>query len=590
MRIPLEFYNYLRDTIRISDIVKQRLVLARKGNEYLGICPFHDEKTPSFTVNDVKRFYHCFGCSAHGDVIKFVSETNGISYKEAAIKIANDSGIELPKMSATQEQKYEEADQIYNILNLATEFFQSNLDKHTIEYLKKREVTLNSIESFSIGFAPGGGLLEKFFREKSVPLKDLLKSGLFGKKEDGRIYEAFSKRIMFPIHNIYNKVVGFGGRAVGDTMPKYINSLETLVFKKSEVMYGENIATSQSYKDNYSIIVEGYMDVIALHQAGFKQAVASLGTSVTEKHIQKLWRSADEVVACLDGDSAGIRASGRLINMVLPQISADKFVSFIKIPEGIDPDDLIKNKGVNAFRSLLDGRIRLSEMIWKLEFNGKSFRTAESKALLEKKLNEYSLQIQDNSLKGNFRRYFKDMIWNNLIRKKSKKESVLGNSEKLFDPKKYSEIEYMENAICSFILKFPNSMRNLDYDIQLQDADLDEFKNWIIDLVKEYEYVDIVLIADKVKNTRFYDSFLVLSFSDILFLDYAFVNNESAERERVFEWLHKKHYLLLLKKEYVNVLNSSAYDEQSKTMSYLEEIRRVTKELDNLVDNFVNIS
>ena len=590
MIIPLEFYTHLRDTIRISDIVKQRLVLSRKGNEYLGICPFHDEKTPSFTVNDAKRFYHCFGCSAHGDVIKFVSETTGISYKEAAIKIANDNGIELPKMSAVQEQKYEEADQIYNILNLATEFFQNNIDNPTIEYLKKRGVKLNSIKSFSIGFAPGGGLLEKFFREKSIPLKDLLKSGLFGKKEDGRIYEVFSKRIMFPIYNVYNKVVGFGGRALGDAMPKYINSPETLVFKKSEVMYGENVATSQSYKDNYSIIVEGYMDVIALHQAGFKQAVASLGTSVTEKHIQKLWRSADEVIACLDGDNAGIRASGRLINMVLPQVSASKVVSFIEIPKGIDPDDLIKDKGANAFKALLDRRIGLSEMIWKLEFNGKSFRTAESKALLEKKLNEYSSQIQDNSLKGNFRRYFKDMIWNNLIRKKSNKESALGNSEKLFDPKKYSEIEYMENAICSFILKFPNLMRNLDYDIQLQDADLEEFKNWIIDLVKEHEYVDIGLIADKVKNTRFYDSFLVLSSSDILFLDYAFINDENAERERVFEWLHKKHYLLLLKKEYVNVLNSSTYDEQSKTMSYLEEIRRVTKELDNLVDNFVNIS
>ncbi|MEM6338321.1 MAG: DNA primase, partial [Pseudomonadota bacterium] len=444
MRIPLEFYNHLRNTIRISDVVRQRLVLTRKGNEHLGLCPFHDEKTPSFTVNDSKKFYHCFGCSAHGDVIRFVSETNGISYKEAAIKIANDNGIELPKMSAAQEQKYEEADQIYNILSLATEFFQKNINKNTVEYLKTRGVTSNSIEKFSIGFAPGGGLLEKFFQQKSIPLKDLLKSGLFGKKEDGRIYEVFNKRIMFPIRNVYNKIVGFGGRATGDTMPKYINSPETMVFKKSEIMYGENVATGQSYKDNYSIIVEGYMDVIALHQAGFKQAVASLGTSVTENHIKKLWRSADEVIACLDGDSAGVRASGRLINMVLPQISADKIMSFIEIPKGVDPDDLIKNKGANAFESLLDRRIGLSEMIWKMEFNGKSFRTAESKSLLEKKLNEYSFQIQDDSLKVNFRRYFKDMILNNLIRKKGKKTLVSGNSSKLFDSKKYSEIEYME--------------------------------------------------------------------------------------------------------------------------------------------------
>ena len=353
-------------------------------------------------------------------------------------------------------------------------------------------------------------------------------------------------------------------------------------------MYGENVATGQSYKDNYSIIVEGYMDVIALHQAGFKQAVASLGTSVTEKHIQKLWRSADEIIACLDGDSAGIRASGRLINMALPQISADKIISFIEVPKGVDPDDLIKNKGSTAFKSLLDSRIGLSEMIWKMEFSGKSFRTAESKSLLEKKLNEYSFQIQDDSLKANFRRYFKDMIWNNLVRKKSKKESVVGNSKKLFDSKKYSEIEYMENAICSFMIKFPNLMRNLDHNIQFQDADLDEFKNWIVELVEDHDDVDKDLITDKVKNTRFYDRFLVLSSSDILFIDYAFLNDESIDREQVFEWLHKKHYLLLLKNEYVNVLNSSAYDEQSKTMSYLEEIRRVTKELDNLSSNFIN--
>ena len=472
MRIPLEFYNHLRNAIRISDVIRQHLVLTRKGNEHLGLCPFHDEKTPSFTVNDSKKFYHCFGCSAHGDVIRFVSEINGISYKEAAIKIANNNGVELPKMSTAQEQKYKQADQIYNILNLASEFFQKNIDKNTIKYLKTRGITSSSIAKFSIGFAPGGGLLEKFFQQKSLPLKDLLKSGLFGKKEDGRIYEVFNKRIMFPIRNVYNKIVGFGGRVMNDTMPKYINSPETMVFKKSEVMYGENVATGQSYKDNYSIIVEGYMDVITLHQDGFKQAVASLGTSVTEKQIQKLWRSADELIACLDGDSPGVRASGRLINTVLPQISAGKIMSFIEMPNGVDPDELIKNKGSSAFKLLLDRRVGFSEMIWKKEFNGKSFRTAESKALLEKKLNEYIFQIQDDSLKDNFRRYFKDMIWNNLVRKKSKKESVVGNSEKLFDSKKYSEIEYMENAICSFIIEFPNLIRHLDHNIQFQDQGL----------------------------------------------------------------------------------------------------------------------
>jgi DNA primase len=588
MRIPLEFYNHLRNIVPISDIVRQRLVLVKKGNEYLGICPFHDEKTPSFTVNDVKRFYHCFGCSAHGDVIRFVSETNGISYKESAIKIAKENGIELPKMSAVQERVYEEADQIYNILNLASEFFKSKLDEASTNYLNKRGVTLDSIESFSIGFAPGGGELEKFFEQKSIPLKDLLKSGLFGKKEDGRIYEVFNKRIMFPIHNVYNKIVGFGGRAIGDVMPKYINSPETAVFKKSETMYGENVATGQAYKDNYFIVVEGYMDVIALHQAGFKQTVASLGTSVTEGHIQKLWRSADEIIACLDGDNAGVRASGRLVNMALPQISANKLISFIAIPNGTDPDDLIKDKGSNAFKSLLDIRIGLSEMIWKMEFSGKSFKTAESKSQLEKKLDEYSSQIQDSSLKANFKRYFKEMIWDKLVKRKSKKESNTINSEDISASKKYSEIEYMEKTICSFMLKFPNIIRSLDDNISFQDTNLSDFKDWIVDIANENKDLDKNLIADKVKNTRFSDSYLVLSSSGILFLDYSFLNNETVDQEQVLEWLCKKHYLLLLKNEYAGVLKNNTYSEQSKAASYIEEIRRVTKELNQLSENFIN--
>jgi DNA primase len=371
-------------------------------------------------------------------------------------------------------------------------------------------------------------------------------------------------------------------------MPKYINSPETMVFKKSEVMYGENVATGHSYKDNYSIVVEGYMDVVALHQAGFKQAVASLGTSVTEKHIQKLWRSADEIIACLDGDNAGVRASGRLINMALPQISADKLMSFIEIPKGIDPDDLIKDKGPKAFGALLDKRIGLSEMIWKTEYKGKSFKTAEAKSKLEKILDEYSNQIQEAPLKANFRRYFKEMIWNNLIRRKSKKESSGKNSDELFAAKKHSEIEYMENSICSFMLKFPRLVGDLENDVNFQDANLNEFKNWIIDIVNENDDADQELIAAKVKNTRFSDSFSVLSSSDILFLDYTFLNDENVDQEQVFEWLCKQHYLLLLKNEYADILKSNAYDEQSKTMSYLEEIRRVTKEINHLSDNFIN--
>ena len=593
MKIPLEFYNHLRDHVRVSDVVRQRLVLTRKGVEYLGICPFHDEKTPSFTVNDAKKFYHCFGCSAHGDVIRFVSETNGISYKESAVKIAGDNGIELPKMSENEERRYEEADHIYGILELATQFFISKLTDDSKKYLDRRGVSLKSIDNFGIGYAPGGGELEKFFKKKSIPLKDLLKAGLVGRKDDGRIYEIFNKRIMFPIKNIYNKIVGFGGRSVGDIMPKYINSPETIIFKKGEVMYGENIATGYSYKDNYSIVVEGYMDVIALHQAGFKHAVASLGTAVTGKHIQKLWRSGDEIIACLDGDSAGLRASAKMIEMALPYITANKSISFVELPTGLDPDDLIKDNGPKAFNQILSKRLGLSEMIWKNEYTGKVFKTAESRAALEQKLNEYCNKIEDKSLRDNFKRYFKDITWNSLVRKKSPKNNKENNSKELTNAKEYSEIEVLEYSICAFLIKYPDIINDIEFkefifNLELKDTKLNDFKITILDITLNAEGELAELINTKIKNTSFYDTYLVLSSPDVLFLDIAFLNKNSVDSGRVFEWLYKKHYLLLLKEEFFNTLKGEIDTAKSKSSSYIKEIQKVSKELSQLSDNFIN--
>jgi len=192
MIIPVEFYNYLRNQLRASDIVKQKVSLTRKGNEYLGVCPFHSEKTPSFTVNDAKRFYHCFGCGAHGDIIKFVAETTGLSYKEAAIKIAQENSIDLPKMTAAQKEEYDEAEQIYNVLELASAYFSDQINEEVEEYLLARGIGKNIKSQFSIGYAPGKGLLINYFEKKSIPLTMLLNSGLVGKKEDGRIYEIFN--------------------------------------------------------------------------------------------------------------------------------------------------------------------------------------------------------------------------------------------------------------------------------------------------------------------------------------------------------------------------------------------------------------
>lgn len=589
MILPLEFYHRLRDLVRVSEVVRGKVALTKKMGEYSGLCPFHTEKTPSFTVNDAKKFYHCFGCNAHGDVIRFVSETSGISYKEAAIKIAQERNIELPKMSAKEEKQYEEFDLIHNILELAAQFFSRNLNNEVIEYLTKRGISKNTIREFSIGFAPGNGELEKFLQTKSFYLRDLLNCGLFGKREDGRIYEIFNKRIMFPIRNTYNKIVAFGGRSIGDAMPKYINSPETVLFKKSETLFGENAATGHFYKNNFAILVEGYMDVIALHQAGFKQVVASLGTSVTENHIQKLWRACDEIVVCLDGDSAGVRASNRIIDIVMPNISASKSVSFINLPAGLDPDDLIKQKGAELFNKLLTDRIDLSEMIWRSEFEGKDFKTAEPRALLEQTLEIKCNLIKDKNLQNNFRRFFKDQIWKNIISRKNTTFYVKPKfGDEMLNFKKYDETEFIERAICAFIVKYPEVAKDSGDSLHLKNAILNEFKDWIIEYVSNnVEYTELEFI-EKINNSRFYDTYQLLSDANNLFLKIILSNKENIDRKLVFEWLCKKHYLLILKQEYISSLKNNSEISNSRAFSYLKEIQKVSMELDQLSENFVS--
>jgi DNA primase len=587
MKIPLEFYDQLRSQIRISDIVRQKVFLTKKGNEYHGLCPFHSEKTASFTVNDAKKFYHCFGCSAHGDVIRFVSETKGISYKEAAIFIAEQSGVELPKLSKDQERLYKDSDTIYSILELAEKFFVAELTQEARNYLLQRGMSADTIKKFSLGYAPSGGKMKKYFDNKSVPLKDLIAAGLLGRREDGKTYEIFHNRIMFPIRNMYNKIVGFGGRVMGDALPKYINSPETIVFKKGETMYGENIAISAAHKKNYSIIVEGYMDVIALREAGYEEAVAGLGTAVTEKHLQKLWRSGDEIIVCLDGDSAGIRASKRLINLSLPFITSDKLISFVKISGKSDPDDIIRSGGKVQFDKLLESKLPLSEMIWITEYENKNSNSAEAKASLEKKLENYCELIIDRSMASSFRRYFKDKIWNNVVRSGSKKRDSI--STEVFESKNYTESEILEYALCWLIAKSPEilsneAIKNFYIINEFNTLKYNDFKNWVV----EEGFMTGETIEGIVKTSGFYDTFLVLSDSGEFFIDLSFIKRNSDRQIQIFEWLSKKYYLEKLKEEYKELIAKCTNNTDMTAYSYLEEIHKTTKELNKLNESFTD--
>jgi DNA primase len=590
MRIPLEFYELLRTRINLSDIVRQKVVLTKKSENYLGLCPFHVEKSPSFTVNDAKRFYYCFGCTVHGDVIKFVASLSGLSYKEAAIKLANDYGIELPKLTVEQQKLHEESDELLDILEMAARFFTSQLSQEVCNYLRDRGISKESIKEFSIGFAPPAKELQKFFEKKSISLKKLQKAGLVGKGNDGTMYEIFYNRIIFPIRNIYNKVIGFGGRVIGNGLPKYLNSPETILFQKNETLYGENNAISVAYKKNHSILVEGYLDVIALHQAGFKETVASLGTAVTENHLQKLWRAGDEIALCLDGDMAGIKATQRVINLVLPLINGNKKISFVMLPGGSDPNDIINKDGAGGFTKIFDKRINLSEMIWRSEYEGKIFATPEDKAILEKNLEDYCKQIKDRTLSHNYYRYFKEQIWQNLIKRQSK--GIAKNSNVIFSAPDYSEIEMLEQVFCMMLVKFPEIVKKQEIKgflltLHFQNKMLEDFRDWYFAEIISNDMLDQENIIDLAEKAGFYETFSLLSKPNNLFLDISF-NKNDIDSELLWQWLHKKHHLVLLKQEYSSIIQNGTDEELKKAMLYREEIIKVSKELYNLNESFTN--
>ncbi len=582
MKLTTDFFELLRSRVNVSSVVQRKVVLTKRGAEYSGLCPFHDEKSPSFTVNDAKRFYHCFGCGAHGDVVKFVSETSGLGYKESAIKIAEDAGIEIPKLSKQEEKLYEEIDQIYNVLNLASDFFTRQLNDKAKVYLKSRSIDQKIIADYSLGYAPSNGLLRAHLESKKIPMLMMSKAGLIGKGEDGRVYDIFRERIIFPIRNIYGKVIGFGGRTITDAMPKYLNSPETIVFKKNETLYGEDKAIAEAYRLGNIIVVEGYMDLIALQSAGFKNSVASLGTAVTTGHIQKLWRSADEIIICLDGDNAGVRACYKVIDQVLPQITYNKKVSFVILPSGNDPDDIIKNSGADKFRTLLEKRLSLSEMIWHLETRSTLSASAEAKAALEHKLESYSQAVTDATLKRSFARFFKDSIWQYFYAKKSKPKG----SANIELPTKLGEAELLEHSILSVLIKLPSLLCDSNVQetlstISFANKELSAFRDYLLENFNQNLVINSEKLAKLVEKTSFYKLFMILLTPNAIFLDISRIK-AGYDHLLLWEMLIKKYHLLKMKQEYAALMSNMNEHNFTKAQNYQQEIIKTQQAIDQI--------
>lgn len=392
-RIPQNFIDDLISRLDIVDVVSARTRLKKAGKNYSACCPFHNEKTPSFTVSPDKQFYYCFGCGATGSAVKFVMEFDGLEFPDAVEKLAGDLNIEVPREGNHQQNREPQYRELHALTQKAADFFEQQLrtskDKDkAIGYLKDRGLSGKAAKFFSIGYAPPGwdnlqntlAPDEKNDSTNNKTIKQLISCGMTIEKEDGRTYDRFRDRVMFPIRNVKGQVIAFGGRVLGDEKPKYLNSPETPIFHKGQELYGLYEARKIRQKLTRMVIVEGYMDVVALAEYGIHYAVATLGTATSEHHIRRLFKVVPEIIFCFDGDNAGRTAAQRAMETVIPALQDGLQARFLFLPDGEDPDTIVRKEGKEAFEKRLDNSKHLPEFLFDNVKEQVDFDTLDGKA------------------------------------------------------------------------------------------------------------------------------------------------------------------------------------------------------------------
>lgn len=571
------FYDNIRSSVRVSDVARQNITLLKRGGEYQGLCPFHSEKTPSFTINDSKKFYHCFGCGSHGDVIKFESETTGLSYRDAAYKIAEKFGVTIPSFSPEEEREQKFSDRIMTLMSIAAKYYSDSMNDKVREILISRGISNDNITKYNIGFAGNSKGLMDYFSNKNVKLSELESCGLVTKNSDGRYYEFFHNRIIIPIYSQFGKVIGFGGRSLGSEMPKYVNSPETSIFKKGECLYGEDVAYFLANKTKKIILVEGYFDVIGLQSSGFLNTVASLGTAVTKYQLNKLWRVANEIIVCFDGDEAGTRASKKILEIGLDLIDSNKTISFVSMVKGYDPDEFVKKFGKQAFDKILDSKLSLSEYIFRNVTQGKVFAKAEERAILEKSLESYLERIKDNLLRKNISQFFKQKCWElyNNRQIKTIKHTPIEISKK-------TELQSLDDIILGFLVENINKfdrekIEEVMYTIQ-SSGNQAHLIDLIFDILNSYQEDINLNFIEILKKTSFWSEFELL-----LDLSKRSVSGYSAKVSLydILDYLLLKRYLMNLTTEFKQILCSETEDIEDRSKFYAAEIRKTKDKIQN---------
>ena len=415
MALPAAFVDELRARTPIAAVIGRRVRLARSGRQWKGNFPFHGEKTPSFYVYD--DHFHCFGCGAHGDAIGFVMQSQGASFMEAVEQLASEAGLTVPRPTPEAAQAEQRRMDLSGVLEAAAQAYQRRLrlpeGRQAWSYLTGRGLSEDTISRFGLGWSgEGRGALLADLGREGVTQDQLVEAGLMRRDEDsGRVYDLFFNRVMFPIRDRRGRAVSFGGRVMGDGQPKYVNGPETILFSKRRNLYGLDLARDAVRGGASLVVVEGYMDVIALAQAGFGGAVAPLGTALTEEQLDVLWRLSPLPVLCFDGDAAGGRAAARAAELALPMITPERGLRLVSLPAGDDPDSLVRRQGSSAFQAALDGARGLSDSLYDLLRPPPGDTTPEQRAAFRSRLEDAARRIEDKALASEYRRTLLDRFF-----------------------------------------------------------------------------------------------------------------------------------------------------------------------------------
>jgi DNA primase len=417
MRFTPQFLDELRARLPVSEVVGKRVKLKKAGREWKGLSPFQQEKTPSFTVNDQKQFYHDFSTGKHGNIFDFVMETEGVSFPEAVERLASMAGMAVPAVTPDAARQEQRRKTLYDVTELAAKFFADTLASRVGAkargYLGDRAISPATQLQFRVGYAPGERFaLKEHLGSQGIPVEDMVEAGLLIAGDDIPVpYDRFRDRVMFPITDLRGRAIAFGGRALEkDVAAKYLNSPETPLFHKGDNLYNLAPARQAAHNGSTLVVVEGYIDVIAMVSVGFPGSVAPLGTALTENQLALLWKMADEPTLCFDGDKAGQKAAWRAADLALPNLKPGKSLRFALLPEGQDPDDLARSGGRAAIEEVISAARGLADVIWSREIEGGTFATPERRAALEARIGELTNGIRDDVVRRYYRQHLSERL------------------------------------------------------------------------------------------------------------------------------------------------------------------------------------